>query len=65
MFKDGCMTMKRFDLCPQHTTAKLMLLYDEDGEQRMVFAFAYGETVDLIARDDDVSVEGLTETGTF
>ena len=62
MFEDG---LQRFDLCPQHTTAELMLLYDEDGEQRMVFAFAYRETVHLIARGDDVSVEGLTETGTF
>ena len=57
--------MQRFDLCPQHTTAKLMLRYDDDGEQRTVFAFAYGETVDQIAGGDDLSVEGLTESGTF
>ena len=37
--------MQRFDLCPQETTAKFMLLYGEDGEQRKMFAFPYGETV--------------------
>ena len=57
--------MQRFDLCPQHITAKLMLLYDKDGQQRTVFAFAYGETVHQIAGGNDVSVEGLTESGAF
>ena len=54
--------MQRFDLCPQHTTAKLMLLY-ENGEHRTVFAFAYWETVHQIAGGDNVSVEELTELG--
>ena len=63
--KMDCMMMQRFDLCPQHTTAKLILLYDEDGQQRTVFAFAYGETVHQIAGGHDVSVEGLTESGAF
>ena len=59
------MMMQRFDLCPQHTTAKLMLLYEEDGQQRTVFAFAYGETIHQIASGDAVSIEGLTESGAF
>ena len=63
--KMDCMMMQRFDLCPQRITAKLMLLYDEDGQQRTVFAFAYGETVHQIAGGNDVSVEGLTESGAF
>ena len=33
--------------------------------QRTVFAFTYGETVHQIAGDNDVSVEGLTESGSF
>ena len=56
--------MQRYDLCSQHTTAKLMLLYEEDGEQRTVFAFAYGKTVHQSAGGDDVSVEVLIESGT-
>ena len=56
--------MQRCDLCSQHTTAKLMLLYEEDGEQRTVFAFAYGKTVHQSAGGDDVSVEVLIESGT-
>ena len=59
------MMMQRIDLCPRHTTAKLMLLYDKDGKQRMVFAFTYGDTVNPIAGSDDISVEVLTEAGTF
>ena len=58
--KMDCMMMQRFDFCPQHITAKLLLLYDKDGQQRMVFALTYGETVHQIA-GGDVSVEGLTE----
>ena len=63
--KMDCMMMQRFDLCPQHITAKLMLLYDKDGQQRTVFAFAYGENVHQIAGGNNVSVEGLTESGAF
>ena len=63
--KMDCMMMQRFDLCPQHIMAKLMLLYDKDGQQRTVFAFAYGETVRQIAGGNNVSVEGLTESGAF
>ena len=63
--KTDCMMMQRFDLCPQHITAKLMLQYDEDGQQRTMFVFAYGEIIHHIAGSDDVSVEGLIESGTF
>ena len=42
-----------------------MLLYDKDEVQKTVLAFAYGETVQQIAVGDGVSVEGLTEVGTF
>ena len=57
--------MQRFNLCPQHIMAKLLLLYDEDGQQRMVFAFAYGGTIHQIAGDNDISVEGVTKSGVF
>ena len=60
-----CMMMQRFDICTQHTTVKLMLLYDDDGEKRTVFAFAYGETVCQIGGSNDVSVEELMESGNF
>lgn len=42
-----------------------MLLYDDDGQQRTVFAFVYGETVHQIAGGNDVSAEELTESGSF
>ena len=57
--------MQRLDLCVQHTTAKLMVLYEDEGVQKTAFAFAYGETVQQIAGDGDVSVEVLTESGNF
>ena len=56
--------MQRLDLCPQHTTAKLMLQYEDEGVHKSVFVFAYGETVEEIA-GSDVSVEVLAESGTF
>ena len=59
------MMTQRYDLCPQHTTAKLMLLYDKDGEPRTTFAFAYGETLCQIAGTDEISVEVITNAGTF
>ena len=59
------MMMQRIDLCAEHTTAKLMLLYNDDGEKRTVFAFAYVETVRLIGSSNDVSVEGLMDSGNF
>ena len=46
--KMDCIMMQRFDLGPQHITAKLMLLYEEDGQQRTVFAFAYGPSSEVM-----------------
>ena len=40
-----CQMTQRLDLCPPHTTAKLMLMYEDEGVHKTVFAFAYGETV--------------------
>ena len=47
--KTACIITQKYDLCPQHTTAKLMLLYNKGGEQKTGFAFAYGEIVHQIA----------------
>ena len=63
--KVDCMMMQRYDLCPEHTTAKLMLLYRKDGVQKTVFAFAYGDTLHKIAGTDDISVEVLATAGSF
>ena len=63
--KPECRMMQRLDLCVQHTTAKLMVLCEDEGVQKTAFAFTYGETVQKIADDGDVSVEVLTESGTF
>ena len=53
------------ELCPQHSTAKLMLLYENERVHKPVFAFAYRETVKEIAGCDDVIVEVLAKIGTF
>ena len=63
--KIDCMMKQRFDRCPQHIATKLMLLNEEDGQQRMAFPFVYGKTVHQIAGGNDVSVKGLTESGAF
>ena len=61
--KSDCMMSQRYDLCPEHTTAKLMLLYKEKSVQKSVFTFGYGEIVREIVGGGDVSVEGLIESG--
>ena len=51
--------MQRYDLCGKHTTAKLMLMYeDEDGgQQKTLQSYVYGEIVRQIAGVEDVSAE--------
>ena len=66
MFEDGVHDDAKVQSLPTtHHGQTHAPIYGEDGEQRTVFAFSYGETVHQIAGRDDVSVEGLTESGTF
>ena len=41
-YKPDCQMTQRLDLCPPHTTAILMLQYEDEGVHKSVFAFAYG-----------------------
>ena len=54
--------MQRYDLCVDQTTAKLMLMYEDEGQNEIVQSHAYGEVVHKIAagvEDPDVSAELL------
>ena len=53
------MMMQRYNLCGEHTTAKFLLMYDDEGKQNIVQSHAYGEVVYHIAGVDDVSAEVL------
>ena len=63
--KADCMMLQRYDLCTEHTSAKLMLMYDDEGERKSVQAYAYGEVVRQIAGCGDLSAEGLLKRGDF
>ena len=43
----------------EHITAKLLLMYDDEGQQKIVQSHAYGEVVRHIAGVEDVSAEVL------
>ena len=57
--KTVCIITQKDDLCPHHTTAKLLFLYNKGGEQKTGFAFAYGEIVHQIAGTDFFSCRVL------
>ena len=59
------MMLQRYDLCKEHTAAKLMMMYDDKGERKSVQAYAYGEVVHRIAGCGDLSAEGLLKRGHF
>ena len=49
-----------YDLCVDQTTAKLMLMYEDEGQNKIVQSHAYSEVVHKIAAGvEDVSVETL------
>ena len=63
--KTECMMLQRYELCTEHTSAKLMLMYDDDGERRSLQTYAYGDVMHQIAGCGDLSPEGLLKRGNF
>ena len=58
--KVDCQMMQRYDLCAEQTTAKLMLMYEAEGQNKIVHSHAYGNVVKEIAGcAEDVSAELL------
>ena len=48
-----CKMMQRYDLCAQHTTAKLLLMYESEGQKKIIQLHAYGEQLHQIAGKED------------
>ena len=64
--KGECKMMQRYDLCTEHTSAKLMLMFDNDDDGKSTLrAYAYGEIVQRMCGSGVLSAEGLLRTGNF
>ncbi len=54
----GCL-MQRSNLCRQVTSAKLLLMYERDGKNRMMQCHAYDDILREMAGGNDISQESL------
>ena len=62
--KAECMTLQRYDLCTEHTSANLMFMYDNDRKSTLQ-AYAYGEVVRKMCGSGVLSAEGLLKREIF
>ena len=52
--------LQRFDLCIDHTIAKLLLMYETDGQNKIIQVHAFGEHLGQIVGDEEsVTPEAL------
>ena len=51
--KPECKMLQRFDLCIDHTTAKLLLMYEMDGQNKIIQVHAFGEHLGQIVEDEE------------
>ena len=51
--KPECKMLQRFDLCIDHTTAKLLLMYETDGQNKIIQVHAFGEHLGQIVEDEE------------
>ena len=57
--------LQRYDICGVNTAAKLLLMYESDGQKKIVQSHAYGELVSQIAGVDEVTPEVLLKATQF
>ena len=50
--KCECKMLQRFDLCTDHTTAKLMLVHQADGQNKVIQVHAFGEHLEEIVGEE-------------
>lgn len=60
--KPECKMLQRFDLCINHTTAKLLLMHETDGQNKIIQVHAFGEHLGQIVGDEEsVTPEALVK----
>ena len=51
--KSECKMLQRFDVCIEHTTAKLLVMHEMDGQKKMIQVHAFGEHLGQIVGGED------------
>ena len=58
--KRECKMLQIFDLCTDHTTAKLMLMHQADGQNKVIQVHAFGEHLEeIVGEEQSVTPELL------
>ena len=57
--------LQRYDICGENTAAKLLLMYESDGQKKIVQSHAYGELVRQMVGVDEVTPEVLLKATQF
>ncbi len=55
----GCQMTQRSDICREVMSAKLLVMYERDGKNRMMQCYAYDDILREMAGDQDISQESL------
>ena len=64
--KPECKMLQRFDLCIDHTTAKLLRMHETDGQNKIIKVHAFGEHLGQIVGDEEsVTPEALLKAPQF
>ena len=63
--RGDCQMLQRYDICGVNTAAKLLLMYESDGQKKIVQSHAYGELVSQIAGVHEVTPEVLLKATQF
>ncbi len=61
----GCQMMQKSDICRQVTSAKLLVMYECDGKNRMMQCHAYDDILREMAGDQDISQESLLNASRY
>ena len=60
--KPECKMIQRFDLCIDHTAAKLLLMHEMDGQNKIVQVHAFGEHLgQIVGHEESITPEDLVK----
>ena len=60
--KPECKMIQRFDLCIDHTAAKLLLMHEMDGQNKIIQVHAFGEHLgQIVGHEESITPEDLVK----
>ena len=61
--RSDCRMMQRYDLCTEITTARLMLMYESDGQRKHIQVTAHGEQLqEIVGENDNLTADLLLKS---